>query len=341
MTELPTPHIRATSGPRRPWDKLPRRRIAPLPTPLDPLPRFGAAIGAEVWAKRDDIGSLTLAGNKARKLEYLVADALANGCDTLVATGAVQSNFARAAAAAAAAAGLRAVLVLRPSPAGMSGGNELLDRAVGAEIRIVDAHSPAARRAFDETIAELRATGARPYPLPVGGSTPIGDAGYAAAWDELLGQLDDARISPDLLVVTTGSGGTQAGLELGRHVAGRGPRIQGVAVVKVEPDVPALVARLATEGAAYFGVAARWEPTDVAVDMDFLGQAYGVPTPQATEAIDLLARTEGILCDPVYSGKALAALVAYVRRARVRGPVVFWHTGGAQVLFSDAFAPPR
>jgi L-cysteate sulfo-lyase len=354
MTGRPTPRPAAAGGPAatsgpapaggpatRPWDGLPRLRFAPLPTPLDLLPRFGAVIGAEVWAKRDDVGSITLAGNKARKLEFLIADALASGCDSIVAVGAIQSNFARAAAAAAASAGLRAILVLRPTPAGVTNGNALLDRAVGADVRVTPPDGPSYRRMIEDTMAGLRAAGGNPCLLPVGGSTPLGDIGYAAAWDELLAQLDAAGTAPSRLLVAVGSGGTQAGLEVGRAITGRGPRITGVAVLRIEPDVPALVARLASDTAVRIGIDARWTPADVDVDLDFMGEAYGVPTEGTNEAIDLLARTEGILADPVYSGKALAGLVAYARAGRLDGPVVFWHTGGAQVLFSEAFAADK
>jgi 1-aminocyclopropane-1-carboxylate deaminase/D-cysteine desulfhydrase-like pyridoxal-dependent ACC family enzyme len=322
-----------------PWAALPREPLAALPTPLHPLRRFGAAIGAEVWIKRDDAGPVGLAGNKVRKLEFVLGAARADRADAIVIVGAEQSNACRAAAAACAQLGLRCVLVLSGDEPDRAAGNLLLDRLYGAEVRFAGttdwaALAEAATRADDE----LRAAGATPWRLPAGASSPLGAVGFAVAFFELLVQLDAAGLEPAALVHASSSGGTQAGLMAGRRLAGRGPLIHGIGVAAdIHPDMPAAFVELANGALALLGSDETVGPEELSLDMGFLGPGYAVPTDEANAAILLLARTEGIVCDPVYSGKALAALVAAGRAGELDGPVVFWHTGGWHALFAPRF----
>jgi D-cysteine desulfhydrase family pyridoxal phosphate-dependent enzyme len=316
----------------QPWDALPRVRLANFPTPLERLDRFSEAIGIEVWMKRDDVGPIGTAGNKIRKLEFTLADAQQQGADTILIIGAEQSNAARATAAACARLGLKCVLVLSgdepPSPTG----NLVLDHLFNADIRFVGDVGWAELWQASETIAEeLRSDGAAPYSLPAGSSSPRGAVGFTAAWFELLDQL--GGIDPTALYFASSSGGTHAGLLLGRALQ-PGPRLRSIGVAPdILPDMPGYITALATQAAEMLGVKPEIETADI--DMSHLGKGYAIPAAEANEAIRLLAKTEAILCDPIYSGKALAALVADARQAA--GPVVFWHTGGHHALFAPRF----
>src|SRR4051794_4559149 len=324
-----------------PWADLPRVALAPLPTPLEPLPRFGAAIGAEVWVKRDDCGGLGLAGNKVRKLEFVLAAALHDAADAIVLVGAEQSNACRAAAAACARLGLRCVLVLSGAEPERAAGNLLLDHLYGAEVRFAGTTEWAAlARAADDATAALREDGATPCTLPVGASSELGAVGFAVAWFELLEQLDASELEATTVIHASSSGGTHAGLVAGRMLAGRGPRVRAIGVADdIYPDMAGRYAELASGAARLLGAGdgATIAPADLSLDMGFLGPGYALPTPEALAAIRLLARTEAIVCDPVYSGKALAALVAAARAGELDGPIVFWHTGGYHALFAPRF----
>lgn len=308
--------------------------LAHLPTALEPADRLGAALGLEpgcLWVKRDDCTGLAIGGNKARKLELLVADALAEGADTLVTAGGLQSNHARMTAAAAARAGLRCVLALAAAPpAGQPEANHLLDVLLGAELRFLGPLGLAELGpALDAIAAELRTAGRRPAVIPVGGSSARGASAYVAAADEIVATLGHE----DVLVVTaTGSGGTHAGLaaRLGHE------RVVGVDVGAL-PDPTAVVGALAREVAALVGRSVpNGEPRLV---RDQVGAGYGAPTDAARAAILLAARTEGLLLDPVYSGKALAGLAALVATgAPPPRAIVFLATGGAPALFAARYA---
>ncbi|WP_082405914.1 D-cysteine desulfhydrase family protein [Microbacterium sp. No. 7] len=310
------------------------------PTPLQPLHRLRTELGdrgPRLWIKRDDLTGLALGGNKARKLRYLVADARAAGADTLVTVGAAQSNHARQTAAAAAAAGLDAVLVLRVPPgasaAYRASGNVLLDRLFGARLVLVD-ETPddphPERAAADAVVAELTARGRRPYLIPSGGSTAVGALGYVEAFAEIA----EAEPAFDAIVLATGSGGTQAGLLAGAALADGAARIEAVAVSPDADELGADVERLAVETLALLG--AQTTPPAVRIDAGFVGPGYGVVTDAGIEAIGLFARTEGIVLDPVYTGKAAAALIDGIRSGRFDADddVLFLHTGGAPALFA-------
>lgn len=313
---------------------LPRAELIAGPTPFHFLERFSEAVGVEVWAKRDDIGPVSLAGNKVRKLEFLLGDALESECDVLVTTGAAQSNSARASAAAAAALGMDSVLVLSGVEPAQPTGNLVVDRLVGAEIRWAgEVGWDRLNELVDEVASELEAQGRRPYRAPVGCSSPLGALGFTAAWFELTDQLSEADLHPSAVYHTSTSGGTHAGLILGRAWSGSGPAVRGISAGKVQDDPVGHHRGLALESAGLLGL----DDVEVEVSLDFscIGPAYGVPTEASDAAIRLLARTEAILCDPVYSGKGLAGLIGDA--PSLEGPVVFWHTGGWHALFHPPF----
>jgi D-cysteine desulfhydrase family pyridoxal phosphate-dependent enzyme len=301
-------------------------RFVHAPTPLDEAPRLSAELGLRLLVKRDDQTGLALGGNKARKLELLVADAIARGCDTLIATGGAQSNFARMAAAAAARCGLACHLVLSGSAPEHDSGNLVLDRLFGATIEFAGTeHWGELETRVAAVAAKL---GARAYPMPVGGSTPLGALGYVDAASELLAQIGRA---PDWIVVADGSGGTHAGL-----LAGLPREVQVLGVDVARPPVPLVqhVAKLATATAALAG---RGSPPNEPIVVDHAGPGYGAISDEARAAVQLAARTEGLVLDPVYTGKAMAGLIAAARAGRIGGTVVFWHTGGSPALFADAY----
>lgn len=311
--------------------------VARDPTPVDELPRLRAALGRGLPAadvprllvKRDDALPFAMGGNKVRKMRLLVRHAIDQGADTLVTMGGVQSNHARVTAAMAAASGLRSVLVLNGAPPEPPSGNALLQRMFGAEIVTVatrDEREPAMR----EIAARLTREGRRPYVVPLGGSTPEGALAYAHAFSELAAQIDP----PDVIIHSTSSGGTQAGLAAGAALAGAPVRIIGISADDPAAAIRAIVEALVPAIGRLTGVEAL-APGAVEVDDRFVGGGYGVPTPASTEAMDLAARSEGLLLDPVYTAKAMAGLVARVRAGEFRGgrTVLFWHTGGLPALF--------
>lgn len=315
-------------------DKLSRVSIAHLPTPLEPLPRLTAQLGGPgLWIKRDDQTGLATGGNKARKLEYLVADALAQGADTLITAGAAQSNHARQTAAAASKFGLACVLALRGEEPPQMQGNLLLDRLLGAEVRW--AGGLPLPEALAQVAEELRAEGRRPYVVPYGGSNPVGASGYVAAMEELLAQCAERDVRFDHVVLASSSGGTQAGLVVGARALGYKGRILGISI---EPRAEALrhtLAGLAAATADHLGLGLAFAPADFVVNDDYLGGGYGVVGELEREAMRTLARAEGVLLDPVYTGRAFGGLLALIRRG-AWGPgerVLFWHTGGTAGLF--------
>ena len=324
-------------------DRLPRLRFAHLPTPLEPMDRLTAQcgkVGLRLWVKRDDCTGLATGGNKARKLEHLLGDATGQGADTLVTTGGLQSNHARQTAAAAALHGLRCVLVLTdavPSRAAAyrEVGNILLDRLLGADVRVVEG-GLGGEAAMDQVAEDLRHEGSRPYVVPLGGSNGLGTAGYVTAFDELADQFAAIGERMDAIVVAAGSGGTQAGLVLGAALAGWPGEIIGVSVGRPQADEEAKVRSALDAAGALLGVPdTTCRQMRVVVDDGFRGTGYGQPTPEGIAAIRLLAETQGLLLDPVYTGKAMAGLLDRIRGDRFAPGtrnVVFLHTGGTAAL---------
>jgi D-cysteine desulfhydrase family pyridoxal phosphate-dependent enzyme len=329
-----------------------RLPLAILPTPLYDATRLRAALGGRgraprILIKRDDLTGLALGGNKARKLEFLIADALTQRANAVITTGATQSNHARMTAAAASIAALECHLVLTAkSEAPALEGNLLLDHLYGATVHHVAApDDPTLALGNDaakvrEVESSLRAAGKRPYVIAVGGSSAIGALGYTLAVSELAEQLAAGDMTPSRVYYASGSRGTQAGLTLGAKACAAPYRAYGVAVSGGEPEKTRRALEAANGAAAILGLPTRVELDDLFTDSGFIGEGYGIPTRECLEAIALLARTEGILADPCYTGKALAALIAHVRSGELAAEetVVFLHTGGAPGLFTAEFA---
>jgi D-cysteine desulfhydrase family pyridoxal phosphate-dependent enzyme len=302
------------------------------------MDRLGDALGGpRLLVKRDDCTGLALGGNKARKLQHLCAEALVAGCDVLVTGGGEQSNHVRMTAAAANRLALECHVALSTDPPAERGsgpgGNLLLDAMLGAHLHFVGpCDYYGLEGAIEALAAELSRAGHRPFAMPVGGASVTGVTAYADAADELRAQLDTTAVS--WVVVADGSGGTHAGLLAG---FGHDVRVLGVDV-GTRPDLDDVVPRLAAEAAHRTDRPAP--PTKVLIDHDRFGAGYGEPTDDALEAIHLAARLEGLVLDPVYTGKAMAGLVAAVREGRVTSEdtAVFWHTGGAPALFATRYA---
>jgi L-cysteate sulfo-lyase len=330
-----------TVNPFAPLDALPRIRIAHLPTPIEPLPNLTRLLGGpELWIKRDDQTGLATGGNKARKLDYLLAQALAAEADCVITAGSTQSNHARQTAAGAARCGLGAHLVIYAPggepPADLTG-NLLLMALLGATI-----HWTAERSPYANTIAQVEAdlvnAGQRPYVIPYGGSNPYGLLGYANAMREFAAQARGLD-SFDAHVFATSSGGTQAGMLLGAHLA-RLPDVPllGISVDESAADLTARVIELARRGADLLGLDWQPDPAQVLVNANYLGGGYAVVGEPEREAVQLMAKHEGILLDPVYTGRAFAGLIDLIRQGHFTPDqrVLFWHTGGYAALFAFA-----
>jgi L-cysteate sulfo-lyase len=316
---------------------LPRTSLGFFPTPLHPLPNLSARLGGPaLWIKRDDQTGLATGGNKTRKLEFLVADALQQRADTLITVGAPQSNHVRQTAAAAARAGLNSALVLRGAAPAVRTGNILLDDLVGAEIFW------AGTRALDEVAAEvaeeLSARGQRPYVIPLGGSNPIGAAGYVAAMLELVEQARASGLRFDAIVFATSSGGTQSGLVLGAKLSGYTDRVLGISVDQRADQLVPLLVDLANATSQHIRAAITFSTQDFEVNDHYLSGGYAVLGEPEREAIRLCARMEGLLVDPVYTGRAMAGLIDLIRAGEFKPGqnVLFWHTGGIPALFAYA-----
>ncbi len=327
--------------------RTPRVRFAHLPTPIEPLERLGAHLGGpKLWIKRDDCTGLATGGNKTRKLEFLVADALENGADTLITSGAVQSNHTRQTAAAAGRFRLgckilleRRVAISEPEYAGS--GNVFLDQLFGAEVLYYPVGTDM-NAALETVAAETRDAGATPYVIPGGGSSPVGARGYTNAALEILDQAETMALRIDHVVHATGSAGTQAGLVTGMHAAESGVPILGIGVRTDQTEQEAAVWDLARRTCDSLGVDKELPRDAVRANCDYYGDGYGLPTEGMVEAVTLTARLEGILLDPVYSGKGMAGLIDLVRKGRFASTdnVLFIHTGGVPALFGYRWAFP-
>jgi L-cysteate sulfo-lyase len=317
-----------------------RIRFAHLPTPLEPLERLSAHLGGpRVWIKRDDCTGLSSGGNKTRKLEFLMADALAQDADTVITQGATQSNHVRQTAAIAARLGLGCHALLEDrtgsrDSAYTANGNVLLDRLHGAHLSVHPGGSDM-NAAMAALAADLAAEGKRPYIIPGGGSNEIGALGYVDAALELLTQSHERGLRIDAVVHATGSAGTQAGLVAGFRGANTGIPVLGIGVRAPRMQQEEAVYALARRTAAKLGVVDAVRREHVEANCDYVGAGYGVPTEGMREALSLLARLEGLLLDPVYSGKGMAGLIDLIRRGRFKAGenVVFVHTGGSAALF--------
>jgi 1-aminocyclopropane-1-carboxylate deaminase/D-cysteine desulfhydrase-like pyridoxal-dependent ACC family enzyme len=313
---------------------LPVVPFAPTPSPVEELTRLRAALRAapRLFVKRDDALTFAFGGNKVRKMRFIAARAQSCGADTLITTGGVQSNHARVTAAAAAKLGMKCVLVVNGLRQERPTANALLDTLLGAEVRYVqsrDERVPAMEAAADR----VRNAGGSPFIIPLGASTPLGAAGFVDAISELAGQIDP----PDVIVHSTSSGGTQAGLVAGCSLAGWPARVIGISAdassAILEQDIRGLLGGVAE----ILGFAPqRFDSAMVTVDDGYVGAGYGVATPESREAIELTARTEALFLDPTYTAKAMAGLIARIRRRDfdAQTTVLFWHTGGQVGLFA-------
>ncbi|MSP50649.1 MAG: D-cysteine desulfhydrase [Alphaproteobacteria bacterium] len=320
--------------------RFPRVRLGHLPTPLEPMPNLSKILGGpSLYIKRDDCTGLSSGGNKTRKLEFLMADALAKGADAVITQGAVQSNHARQTAAAAAKLGMGCVILLENrtgsnSPDYCGSGNVLLDHIHGAPTRTYPGGTDM-NAAMEKVAEELRSAGRKPYVIVGGGSNPIGALGYVNCALELVVQANDQGLRIDHLVHATGSAGTQAGLVAGLEGCRSRIPVLGIGVRAARPQQEENVYKLACATADHLGISGSVARDRVVANCDYVGSGYGMPTEGMIEAINLVARTEGVLLDPVYSGKAMAGLVDLVRKGHFKKTenVVFLHTGGSVGLF--------
>jgi L-cysteate sulfo-lyase len=323
-----------------PYEPLPRCSLGFFPTPLMKLSRLTERLsGPRILMKRDDQTGLALGGNKTRKLEFLVGEAFAHGCDMLITGGAAQSNHCRQTAAAAAACGLACHLVLGGEPPSVPEGNLLLDQLFGAIIHWTGELRKGER--IPEIAESLRSAGRKPYIVPYGGSNTTGAAGFVEAVRELTEQLSQLGESITHIVFASSSGGTQAGLTVGARLFGLDCRLIGIGIDKgASGDVPFAehVLRLANATAERLGVSDRFSASELTIREDYLGDGYGVVGELERHAVRIVAQTEGILLDPVYTGRAMGGLIDMIQRGELsrEHSVLFWHTGGTPALFPYA-----
>jgi L-cysteate sulfo-lyase len=323
--------------------RFPRVRLFPAPTPLHRLERLSRVLdGPDIWIKRDDCTVVATGGNKVRKLEWLIGEAHAQGAEHVVTQGAVQSNHVRQTAAVAAMFGMKCTALLEHRIETndrdyLNSGNVLLDRLFDCAIEYrpggIDMNAEAENKG-----AELRAAGEKAYVIPGGGSNKTGALGYVSCAQELVRQADEIGLKIDRVVTATGSAGTHAGLVVGLEGENAGIPVLGIGVRLPRDRQEENVFRLAEATADFVGVRGGIPRSAVVANCDYVGAGYGVPTEGMKEAVTMLARLEGILLDPVYSGKAMAGLIDLIRRGEVRKgeTVVFLHTGGAVGLFGYA-----
>lgn len=315
--------------------KLPHIQIAHLPTPIEELPRLSAFLGGpQILVKRDDQTGLAFGGNKTRKLEYLMADAQAQGAKTVITAGAVQSNHCRQTAAAAARLGFDCILVLAGKKPEKVSANFLLDHLAGAEFAWADDFSTR-DAVLQETFDKAQGAGRRPYLVPYGGSSPVGAAGYVFSMRELLEQ----GVQPDWVVFPSSSGGTQAGMVLGAEIFGFQGNVLGISVDEPQDVLRERVAGLASDTAKTLGLPNTFEGDQILVNADYTGDGYGIMNSNDKEAVQLFARYEGLLLDPVYTGRAAGGMIDLIRKGFFSKDetVLFWHTGGSPALFAEKY----
>lgn len=316
--------------------RFPRLELIGAPTPLEYLPRFSDYMGRDIFIKRDDVTPVAMGGNKLRKLEFLAADALREGADTLITAGAIQSNHVRQTAAVAARLGLHCVALLE-NPIGtmaenyLTNGNRLLLELFNTQVEMCDALTDPVRQ-LDELATRIEAQGYRPYVIPVGGSNALGALGYVESALEIAQQCEGA-VSLSSVVVASGSAGTHAGLAVGLEQLLPEVELIGVTVSRSVAEQQPKVVTLQQAVARSLEVEAK---ADILLWDDYFAPGYGTPNDEGSEAVKLLARLEGILLDPVYTGKAMAGLIDGINQKRFKdeGPVLFIHTGGAPALFA-------
>ncbi|TFG31577.1 D-cysteine desulfhydrase family protein [Candidatus Thorarchaeota archaeon] len=319
------------------FDSLPREHLAFLPTPLHRLPHLGDSLGLnELWIKRDDLTGHSFGGNKTRKMEFVIGDALANKADTIVTVGGLQSNHCRQTAVACAKVGLRCILLLAGEEPETYTGNLLLNSMLGAEIKFFpDDHLLTMHSRLDEIIETLRDFGLNPYAVPAGATMPIGVISYAAAMEELQTQTKKEGFTPDKILVSVGTGGTLAGLIIGAHMLDLDVDIIGVSVLSEADIVQDRVRNQIDRVIDLYSEVKYFEPK-INIDDTFLEPGYGILTEGVRTAIDTFAKMDGIFLDPVYTGKVGLALMRMAMNGDIKAneKTVFWHTGGSPALFA-------
>lgn len=313
---------------------LPRVRIAHLPTPIEFLPRLTAALGGpQIFCKRDDQTGLGFGGNKTRKLEFLLAEAEAQNAKTLMSVGAIQSNHCRQVAALAARCGYDCILILSGEEPRQASGNLLLDGLFGAEI--VWASRDNRDRVYDEVFHRAEADRRHPYRIPYGGSSAVGMMGYVEAMKELAASKSDF----DWIAMASSSGGTQAGMLLGAQLTGFTGKVLGICIEGRASELKGIVSDLFMKGSQLVGAGSALPDENLLVNDDYTGGGYGVMGQPEIEAIKLFASLEGLLLDPVYTGRAAAGLIDLVRKGffSKEDKVLFWHTGGTPALFAEPY----
>ena len=317
--------------------ELPKKELGFFPTPLVELYRLSEALGGpRILMKRDDQTGLALGGNKTRKLEFLVGEALEQGCDTLITGGAAQSNHCRQTAAAAAASGLPCHLVLGGTPPEIVDGNLLLDYLLGANIHWSGEFRKG--ETIPEVAEQLEQDGFKPYVIPYGGSNATGAAGFVYAVAELQAQLNEMSVEVSHVLFASSSGGTQAGLVLGAYMFNQPFKLIGIGIEKGETGEDSLetqIINIANSTAKRLRVDTQFSLEDITVRNDYIGKGYGIVGELERQAIRLTAKTEGILLDPVYTGRAMGGLIDMIKRSEISSndTVLFWHTGGVPALF--------
>jgi D-cysteine desulfhydrase len=317
-------------------NQIPRLHFAHLPTPIEELPRLSKALGGpRILVKRDDQTGLAFGGNKTRKLEFLVAEALEQGAGTLITGGALQSNHCRQTAAAAAKFGLDCILVLNGGMPDQPSANLMLDQLFDAELVTIPDRSlrdQTLQNTFDKAVAD----GRKPYLVTYGGSSPTGALGYAFAMEELMKQ----NVKADWIIFGTSSGGTHAGLVLGQRVFGFNGKVLGISIDEPEDWLKTRVSQLASDASERLGERIEFTHDDVLASEEFCRAGYGVLTDAEREAVRLFAKHEGLLLDPVYTGRAAAGMIDLVRNGffRQEETLLFWHTGGQPALFAEKYA---
>lgn len=320
------------------YNHIPRQSLGFFPTPLIALSRLSKALdGPTIFMKRDDNTGLALGGNKTRKLEFIMGDALAQGADCVITAGAAQSNHCRQTAAAAASLGLDCHLVLGGEEPEQTSGNLLLDKIFGSHIHWAGAN----RKGEDipKIVEQLTKQGKKPYVIPYGGSNELGALAFVEAFKELESQRESMDLSFTHIVFASSSGATQAGLMLGKKILNSPAQIVGINIDKGETDkVPfdQYTVALANSTASLIGADHQFSETDLTLNSDYVGEGYGVVGTLENEAIAMTAQTEGILLDPVYTGRAMGGLIDMIRSGKIKKTdrVLFWHTGGAPALFA-------
>ena len=305
-----------------------------VPTPCHRLNSLSDTYGVEIYCKRDDLTGFGMGGNKSRKLELLIGEALKNGCDTVVTSGGIQSNFCRLTAAAGAAAGMSVSLVLGGKKPPKPTGNLVLDNLLGAHIRYVDSPDWNKWESESEKLTgELNKQGKKVFRIPIGGSVPVGVVGYITALLEIINDERRLGVTFNQIIHATGSGGTQAGLVVGKDMTGWPGTINGISVAMARDGIEKMIFKLASETAGILG--GKMERESIKLDDGYIGPGYAVPTPEGERAIETFARREGIFLDHVYTGKAASALLNWLEQGKLSGQtVLFLHTGGHPELFA-------